>query len=65
MGRVKNTALRALGNDLISKHKDKFTKDFEQNKKAVDELKKIDSKRVRNILAGYITNEMKKPARHA
>jgi len=34
---------------------DKFTTDFEHNKKMVAELTVVDSKRVRNRIAGYIT----------
>ena len=34
---------------------DKFKADFEHNKKAVEEVAEIHSKKLRNILAGYIT----------
>lgn len=36
-----------------------FTEDFEQNKRIVDEVVKIDSKEVKNQVAGYITSIIK------
>ncbi|MEM5812383.1 MAG: 30S ribosomal protein S17e [Candidatus Aenigmatarchaeota archaeon] len=60
MGRIKSIAVKNLGDELIRLHGNKFTEDFERNKKVLDEIKKIKSKRTRNILAGYITKQMKK-----
>ncbi len=58
MGRVKSIAVKVLANELIKEHGDKFTTDFEKNKKVLNEVKKIKSKRVRNILVGYISKRM-------
>ena len=58
MGRIKSTAIKRLGDDLIQEHADKFSTDFEHNKKILDEVKKIESKKMRNVLAGYITRRM-------
>jgi len=60
MGRIKSVAVKNLGDDLIASHGNKFTTDFDRNKKILDEVKKIKSKRTRNILAGYITKQMQK-----
>ena len=60
MGRVKTIAVKTLGDELIRAHGKKFSDNFEKNKKALDEVKEIKSKRVRNVLAGYITQEMQK-----
>ena len=60
MGRVKNVAVKTLGDDLIKAHGSKFTTDFDTNKKALGEVKKIESKRVRNTLAGYISKKVQK-----
>jgi small subunit ribosomal protein S17e len=60
MGRIKTIPIKTLGNDLIEEHSDKFTVDFEKNKKILGNLKNIKSKKIRNILAGYITKEMKR-----
>lgn len=58
MGRVKSIAVKVLADELIKEHGDKFTTDFEKNKKVLNEVKKIKSKRVRNILVGYISKRM-------
>jgi len=58
MGRIKSVPVKNLGDDLMASHGDKFTTDFDKNKKALDEVKKIKSKRTRNVVAGYITNQM-------
>jgi small subunit ribosomal protein S17e len=63
MGRIKSVPVKNLGDVMISSHGDKFTEDFERNKQVLDEAKKIDSKRTRNIVAGYITTQMKKAKR--
>lgn len=59
MGRIKSIAIKKLGEELIKEHGSKFSEDFEKNKKVLDEVKPIESKRTRNILAGYITKKMK------
>jgi len=39
---------------------DKVSQDYEQNKKLVEELTGISSKKLRNVIAGYITRLSKK-----
>ncbi len=58
MGRIKSVPVKNLGDELIAAHAKKFTTDFEKNKKVLDEVKKIKSKKTRNIVAGYITTQM-------
>ncbi len=60
MGRVKSTAVKTLGNKMIREHSEKFGETFENNKAALNEIKKIKSKKIRNILAGYITRKIKR-----
>ena len=60
MGRIKTIPIKSLGDRLLEEHADKFTTDFETNKKVIDSLKDMQSKKMRNILAGYITKEVKK-----
>ncbi len=40
---------------MIERYPDKFKTDFEENKKALESLSGISSKRLRNRIAGYIT----------
>ena len=51
MGRIKSTLIKRTAEKLIQKHE--FSKDFEENKKLID--KTMPSKRIRNMVAGYIT----------
>ncbi|MBW9221000.1 30S ribosomal protein S17e [Methanothermococcus sp. SCGC AD-155-M21] len=60
MGRIRQTFIKRTGNELIEKFEDKFTRDFETNKKIVEEVALISTKRLRNRIAGYITSRIKK-----
>ncbi|MFH1444895.1 MAG: 30S ribosomal protein S17e [Nanoarchaeota archaeon] len=60
MGRIKSVAVKTLGNELIMAHPKKFSENFEKNKQALGEVKEIKSKKVRNLIAGHITNKMQK-----
>ena len=60
MGRIKTISVKTLGNELIKEHGDKFTDDFGKNKKILAEIKDVKSKKIKNILTGYITKEMKR-----
>ena len=60
MGRVKQIAIKTLGDDIIREHADKLSPDFEKNKKALSGITEIKSKRTRNVLAGYISQQMRK-----
>ncbi|WP_421077266.1 30S ribosomal protein S17e [Methanothermococcus sp. Ax23] len=60
MGRIRQTFIKRAGEELLEKFEDKFTTDFETNKKAVEEVALISTKRLRNRIAGYITSRVKK-----
>ena len=55
MGRVKTTLIKRISQTLIEKYPDMFTEDFEANKKIVNELLVVDSKKIKDQVAGYIT----------
>jgi small subunit ribosomal protein S17e len=57
MGRIKSTAIKTLARDIVSEHGDKFSPNFEKNKAIIKKVKDIKSKKVRNVVAGYITKE--------
>ena len=46
---------RRLSEEIMLRHPDSFGSDFEENKKALEELALIPSKQLRNRIAGYIT----------
>lgn len=59
MGRIKSVAIKNLGEALLTEHTERFTADFERNKQVVNEVRPIKSKKVRNVVAGYITKKVK------
>lgn len=55
MGRIKTQLSKRVTLELYKKHKDKFTKSFEENKEKVKNLLKLPSKKQLNIVSGYVT----------
>lgn len=55
MGRIKTSFVKHIARELFEKHPDKFYADFGKNKLAVDEFVDVKSKKMRNIIAGYLT----------
>lgn len=60
MGRIKTKLVKRITHDLVSKHRDKFTNSYVENKTALNLLINYDSKKIRNMIAGYITRLVKK-----
>lgn len=56
MGNIKTTFVKRIGRKLFENNREKFTEDYSKNKEVVKELIDIKSKKLRNIIAGYITN---------
>jgi small subunit ribosomal protein S17e len=59
MGRIKTQQIKRATFDFVKRHRDKFTDNFEENKKIVGELGQFPSKKLRNIIAGYLTRIIK------
>jgi len=59
MGRIRTTSVKRTAMELLQAHPEKFSGDFNQNKRAVAELIKV-SKSERNRIAGYITSLWKR-----
>jgi len=60
MGRIKTWMIKRLGKRLLEKYPDRFSTDFDKNKEILKEIVDIKSKKLRNILAGYITKTVKR-----
>ena len=58
MDRIKRLSYQVLDN-----HKSKFGEDFADNKKVLDQVSIVRSKGLKNEIAGYITNYIKKEIR--
>ena len=59
MGRIKTKLTKRISNKLVKNHRDELKKDFESNKKLVSKFADIRSKKLRNIIAGYVTRLVK------
>ena len=58
MGRIKTTVIKRAGKKLVSQHRASFKKDFEGNKVILPKFIEVPSKKMKNVLAGYITRLM-------
>ncbi|MEM4733234.1 MAG: 30S ribosomal protein S17e [Candidatus Bathyarchaeia archaeon] len=58
MGKVKTEHIKRLAKELMNRFPDKFSTNFEENKRIVDALTRGATTRVRNQVAGYITHAM-------
>ncbi len=50
---------RRISEQMLQKHPEAFSSDYEKNKRALDELALIPSKHLRNHIAGYIAKSLK------
>jgi len=55
LGNVRSEKVKKAARELLRRYPDKFTTDFEENKKAIASLAKIPSTKLRNNVVGYIT----------
>jgi len=55
--------IKRLSLEVLEKHKSKFGENFADNKKSLDEVAIVRSKGLKNEVAGYITNLIKKENR--
>jgi small subunit ribosomal protein S17e len=60
MGRIKTSFVKNVANELYSKYPEKFTTNFNENKEIVKQLIGLKSKKLRNVIAGYITSLKKR-----
>lgn len=54
---IKPDYVKKTGELLMERYPEAFNEDFEQNKESVTELTTIESKGVRNRVAGYVTSK--------
>jgi len=59
MGRIKTKPIKSAGDELYVKYGEHFTKEFDQNKAVLTQYAEVRSKKIRNILAGYLTKKAK------
>jgi small subunit ribosomal protein S17e len=54
---IKPAYVKKTAKMLLERYPDAFSTDFKHNKELVDELTNIESKSVRNRIAGYVTRK--------
>lgn len=55
MGRIKTKAMKRITEELVDNYYDEFSETFEENKPIVEKHADIPSKKLRNIITGYVT----------
>ena len=60
MGRIKTTSIKNIAFTIIENYRNNLTTDFEKNKEFLKKILDVKSKKIINIIAGYITREMKR-----
>lgn len=59
MGNIRPNYIKSLASQLIEEQGDVFTTDFAQNKENVTKYTNIESKVIRNRVAGYIVRALR------
>ena len=59
MGRIKTKLIKAKTKEFLAKHGESFSKDFAQNKQELSKLADFQSKKMRNVIAGYLARKKK------
>jgi ribosomal protein S17E len=60
MGRIKTKLTKRKAKELMAVHNDMFTSDFNSNKKVSEKYMEFPSKKIRNIVSGYVTRLKRK-----
>ena len=55
MGKVRIAAVKKVARELVQRYPDKFTTNYEANKKVIADLVDAKTKRLRNRVVGYVT----------
>ncbi|MBW3011083.1 30S ribosomal protein S17e [Candidatus Woesearchaeota archaeon] len=59
MGRIKTKLIKRVTRKLYNDHNQNFKTTFEENKQLVTQYASIPSKKLRNVIAGYLTRMMR------
>lgn len=60
MGRIRNKVVKRAAKQIVEKHYIRLDTDFHLNKRVTEQVAIIQSKRLRNKVAGYVTVLMKR-----
>jgi len=59
MGRIKTLPIKRVTGEIFDSYKDRLTVDYKKNKEFLGTITEIKSKKIRNIIAGYLTRLVK------
>ena len=59
MGNIRPNYIKSMADQLLEEHGDAFTTDFTANKENVTKYTNIESKVIRNRVAGYIVRALR------
>ena len=59
MGRVKTQFVKRVSHELIRDNPQTFTTNYEENKKILEEVIDVPSKKIKNLIAGAVTSLVK------
>lgn len=59
MGRIKTVLVKRVTKQLVEKYKDEFSEDYTKNKEVVAKYTRIESRKIRNVIAGYAARLVK------
>jgi small subunit ribosomal protein S17e len=60
MGRIKTMLIKRTTNNLVKQYAGECKKSFNENKEVASRYVSTKSKKMRNVIAGYVTRLMKK-----
>ncbi len=55
MGRIKSKFIKKAGKKIFDKGLEDFATEFKENKEVIKQYAKFNSKKLRNVVVGYIT----------
>ena len=56
LGNVRTEKVKRIARELVRRYPDRFTVDYEENKRVLMALVNLPSKKLRNMIAGYVTS---------
>ncbi|MCL2549920.1 MAG: 30S ribosomal protein S17e [Methanimicrococcus sp.] len=64
MGNIRPSNIKTISFKLLNTYGDAFTEDFDQNKALVTKYTTIESKTIRNRVAGYVTRKVRRAPKY-
>ncbi|MDD3263589.1 MAG: 30S ribosomal protein S17e [Candidatus Nanoarchaeia archaeon] len=55
MGKIKQANIKRFGKIVYKKHFDQISENFDETKKVLNNIADIKSKKLRNVVAGYVS----------